>query len=323
MILADSTYQKLPPCAATIGCFDGVHRGHRFLIRQVCETAKREGLRSLLVTFPVHPRQVMQADYQPQLLSCLKQKEDLLEQSEADYCILLPFTRELSRLTARDFMCMLHERYTVQTLIIGYDHRFGHNRSEGFEDYCRYGKELGMKIIRARALTERGTTISSTVIRDLLKKGKTEQANHFLGYPYYISGTVVDGYKVGRRLGFPTANLKPSCPEKLIPEIGVYAVHVYLGENRHKGMLNIGRRPTLDNGPEISIEVHILDFHEDIYYKEIKIEFVSRIRPEMKFNGLDELTAQLESDRTTVREVLSKQPLPHSEPDAASEPSWK
>ena len=129
--------------------------------------------------------------------------------------------------------------------------------------------------------------------------------------------------KRNNRLGFPTANLKPSCPEKLIPKIGVYAVHVYLGENRHKGMLNIGRRPTLDNGPEISIEVHILDFHEDIYYKEIKIEFVSRIRPEMKFNGLDELTAQLESDRTTVREVLSKQPLPHSEPDAASEPSWK
>lgn len=305
MILTDSTYHESFPTVATIGCFDGVHRGHKYLIQQVCETAKREKLHSLLITFPVHPRQVMQADYQPQLLSCLKQKEYLLSCSEADYCIMLPFTKELSQLTAYDFMCMLHKRYQVQTLIIGYDHRFGHNRSEGFEDYCRYGKEIGMEIIRAKALTEYGTTISSTLIRNLLKTGEVEKANHYLGYSYYISGTVIDGYKVGRKIGFPTANLKPSCPEKLIPETGVYAVYVYLGEKRYMGMLNIGHRPTVHNGPEMSIEVHILDFHEDIYYKEIKIEFIKHIRPEMKFAGLKELTAQLETDRVIVQEVLS------------------
>ncbi len=308
MILTDSTYHKLPPCAATIGCFDGVHRGHQFLIRQVCETAKEEGLHSMLITFPVHPRQVMQDSYQPQLLSCLKQREDLLARSGADYCILLPFTKELSRLTARDFMRLLHEQYHVQTLLVGYDHRFGHNRSESFDDYCRYGKELGMKVVRAKALTENGTSISSTHIRNLLKRGEIEQANHCLGYPYYISGTVVDGYKVGRKLGFPTANLKPSCPEKLIPEAGVYAVHVYLGETCRKGMLNIGCRPTLGNGTETSIEAHILGFNGNIYYKDMKIEFVHRLRPEMKFGSLEELTAQLEKDKAAVERLLADRP---------------
>lgn len=307
MILTSSTYHELSPCAATIGCFDGVHRGHRHLIRQVCETAKKKGLCSVLITFPVHPRQVMHADYRPQLLSCLKQKEDLLALSEADYCMLLPFTKELSQLTAREFMHLLHEEYHVQSLVIGYDHRFGHNRSEGFDDYCQYGKELGMEVIRANALTEDGKTISSTLIRNLLKEGQVEEANRYLGYSYYISGTVVDGYKVGRRLGFPTANLRPSCPEKLIPETGVYAVHVYVGGMPHIGMLNIGHRPTLNNGKDLSIEVHIIDFNADIYHKEMKIEFVRRIRPERKFNGLEELVAQLKEDRDTVKRLLGSE----------------
>lgn len=304
MIIIDSTCHELSPCVATIGCFDGVHRGHRFLIRQVCETADKEGLRSALFTFPVHPRQVMKSDHQPQLLSCLKQKEDLLAQSGTDYCVLLPFTKELSKLSAYSFMQLLHETYNVQTLIIGYDHRFGHNRSEGFDDYCRYGKELGMKVVLAKGLTEHGVNISSTVIRKLLKDGDIEKANHYLGYSYYISGTVIDGYKVGRKLGFPTANLKPSCPEKLIPETGVYAVRVYLGDTCRAGMLNIGFRPTLYNGTDMSIEVHILDFDEDIYYKEMKIEFVSRIRPEIKFSGTEELVLQMTRDKETVKRLL-------------------
>lgn len=306
MILTDSTYRELPPCAATIGCFDGVHRGHRFLIRQVCETAAEEGLQSALFTFPVHPRQVMNSDHQPRLLSCLKQKEDLLAQSGADFCVLLPFTDELSRLSACSFMQLLHETYHVQTLIIGYDHRFGHNRSEGFDDYCRYGEELGMKVVRAKALTECGVNISSTLIRKLLKEGEIGQANHYLGYSYYITGTVIDGYKVGRKLGFPTANLSPSCPEKLIPETGVYAVRACLGGICRAGMLNIGHRPTLHNGTDMSIEVHILDFNENIYHKEIKIEFVSRIRPEIKFNGTEELISQLAKDKATVERLFTQ-----------------
>ena len=161
--------ENLGPCAATIGCFDGVHRGHRYLINQVCKVAAERGLHSAIVTFPVHPRQVMQTDYQPQLLSCLHQKTDLISQLDADYCFMLPFTRELSQLSAREFMQVLQH------------------------------------------------------IRNLLRQGAVHEANRCLGYEYYLDGTVTDGYKVGRKLGFPTANLLPACPEKLIPAEGVYA----------------------------------------------------------------------------------------------------
>lgn len=303
-ILTENPSYVLPPSIATIGCFDGVHRGHRYLIRQVGEAAAKRGLCTTLITFPVHPRQVMQADYQPQLLSCLPQKTALLKQLQADYCLMLPFTHELSCLSAQAFMKMLHEQFNIQALLIGYDHRFGHNRSEGFNDYCRYGKELGMEILQAQALVENGVSISSSVIRKLLKEGNVEQANHFLGYSYYLDGTVVNGYKVGRTLGFPTANLKPSCPEKLIPEEGVYAVYVFLNEQRFAGMLNIGHRPTLNNGTDLSIEVHILDFNADIYNKSMRIEFVQRIRTEQKFTNLNELIEQLRQDRRAVRKLL-------------------
>lgn len=300
----DPIIRTLGPCAATIGCFDGVHRGHRYLINQVCEAAAQKGLHAAIITFTVHPRQVMQADYQPQLLSCLSQKDDLISRLDADYCFMMPFTRELSRLSAREFMQLLHEQYHIEALIIGYDHRFGHNRSEGFEDYCRYGKELGMEIIRARALVENGISISSSLIRDLLKTGGVEKANHYLGYEYYLDGTVTDGYKVGRKLGFPTANLSPSCPDKLIPAEGVYAVYTYIQGIRYAGMLNIGHRPTVNNGNDLSIEVNILDFSENIYRKQMRIEFIAYIRSEQRFDSLEKLTAQLKADREQVRRLL-------------------
>ena len=237
--------EALEPCVATIGCFDGVHRGHRYLINQVCEVAAEKGLHAAIVTFPVHPRQVMQTDYQPQLLSCLHQKTDLISQLDADYCFMLPFTRELSQLSAREFMQLLQKHYHIQVLVIGYDHRFGHNRTEGFEDYCRYGQELGMEVIRAKALVEDGVSISSSHIRNLLRQGAVHEANRCLGYEYYLDGTVTDGYKVGRKLGFPTANLLPACPEKLIPAEGVYAVYTYVQGIRYGGMLNIGHRSAM------------------------------------------------------------------------------
>lgn len=303
-IITDDIQIAIPPCAATIGCFDGVHRGHRYLIGQVCQEAAQRGLSSVLITFPVHPRQVMQSDYRPQLLSCLQQKTDLLQQQPADYCIMLPFTRELSMLSAYEFMRLLRDRYQVKVLVIGYDHRFGHNRSEGFEDYCRYGRELGMEIVHARALVEDELSISSSTIRNLLKQGEVERANHFLGYRYYLDGVVVDGYKVGRTLGFPTANLQPSCPDKLIPAEGVYAVYAYVKGRRYAGMLNIGHRPTVDNGNDLSIEAHILDFSDNIYNRYLRIEFMHFIRPEQKFGNLEALRAQLRNDRETVASLL-------------------
>ena len=281
--------EALEPCVATIGCFDGVHRGHRYLINQVCEVAAEKGLHAAIVTFPVHPRQVMQTDYQPQLLSCLHQKTDLISQLDADYCFMLPFTRELSQLSAREFMQVLQKHYHIQVLVIGYDHRFGHNRTEGFEDYCRYGQELGMEVIRAKALVENGISISSSHIRNLLRQ---------------LNGTVTDGYKVGRKLGFPTANLLPACPEKLIPAEGVYAVYTYVQGIRYAGMLNIGHRPTVNNGSDLSIEVNILDFSENIYRKQMRIEFIAFIRSEQRFDSLEQLTVQLKADREQVRKLL-------------------
>lgn len=302
--ITDDIKTALPPCVATIGCFDGVHRGHRYLIRQVIKIGKEKGLHTSLITFPVHPRQVMQSDYQPQLLSCLPQKEALIQTLNVDYCIMMSFTRELSQLSAYEFMKLLYDRFSVRALVIGYDHRFGHNRMETFKDYCRYGAELGIEVTQARALVEDGVSVSSSVIRNLLNSGEIAEANHYLSYRYFLDGTVIDGYKMGRKMGFPTANLLPSCPNKLIPAEGVYAVYVYINEARYMGMLNIGYRPTVHNGDNRSIEVYIIDFSEDIYHKQIRIEFMERIRGEQKFESINSLVSQLNQDKDTVIRTL-------------------
>ena len=184
-IISDINHQTLPPSVATIGFFDGVHRGHRFLINQVKEVAAKDGLYSALITFPVHPRQVIQTAYRPQLLSSPTEKLELLETMQVDYCFLLPFTQELSLFSAREFMQLLRNKFNIHTLVIGYDHRFGHNRSENFEDYCRYGEELNIYIVRARAYTDKEGKISSSVIRQLLKEGEVS---------IYVCGPTVYNY---------------------------------------------------------------------------------------------------------------------------------
>ena len=292
------------PMVATIGFFDGVHLGHRFLINQVKAAAAQTGWQSSIITFPVHPRQVIQSEFQPQLLSSPEEKIELLAATGIDNCILLPFTRELSMLTAREFMQLLYIRYNVRMLVIGYDHRFGHNRTETFEDYCRYGKELGIHIMQATAYTQEQDKVSSSAIRRALQTGDIRTATKFLGYPYFLEGTVVDGYKVGRKIGFPTANLQVDFPNKLIPSVGVYAVWVSVGGKQWKGMLNIGHRPTLNNGTNLSIEVHILDFEGDIYRQKMRIEFIDFLRPETKFSSVDELIEQMKKDKEATIQVL-------------------
>ena len=293
------------PTVATIGFFDGVHLGHRFLIQQVKVAATQTGWQSSIITFPVHPRQVIQSEFQPQLLSSPEEKIELLASTGVDNCILLPFTRELSQLTAYEFMQLLYDKYKVRMLVIGYDHRFGHNRAETFEDYCRYGRELGIHIMQASAYTQEQDKVSSSAIRRALQTGDIRTATKFLGYHYYLEGTVVDGYKVGRKIGFPTANLRVDFPNKLIPSIGVYAVCVYVNGGKYKGMLNIGYRPTINNGTDLSIEVHILDFQGDIYHQKMRIEFIDFLRPEMKFNSVDELVLQMQKDKEYTIQVLT------------------
>lgn len=293
------------PCVATIGFFDGVHNGHRFLIEQVKKVAKERDLASTLITFSQHPRKVMNKDYQPQLLSTAQEKEELLRSTDADCCVILDFTQEMAQMTARDFMSrVLYNQLNVRVLIIGYDHRFGHNRAEGFADYCRYGEEMGMIVIRAEACTIDGINVSSTVIRDFLKEGNVEMANKCLGYEYYLDGTVVDGYKVGRTIGFPTANLHVSNPDKLVPADGVYASRVTVEGEEHAGMLDVGHRPTFNNGGNKSIEVNILDFSSDIYEYFIRITFVKYLRQDIKFPNIEALIEQLKQDEQEVRGIM-------------------
>ena len=189
-------------------------------------------------------------------------------------------------------------------LVIGYDHRFGHNRTETFEDYCRYGRELGIHIMQATAYSQEQDKVSSSAIRRALLSGDIRTASKFLGYHYYLEGTVVDGYKVGRKIGFPTANLRVDFPNKLIPSIGVYAVYVYVNGEKHKGMLNIGYRPTINNGTDLSIEVHIIEFQGDIYHQKMRIEFIEFLRPEEKFHSVDELILQMQKDKEDTIRVL-------------------
>lgn len=314
-IIHDILHSTPEPCVATIGFFDGVHAGHRYLIQQVKEIAVAKSLRSALVTFPVHPRKVMNADYRPELLTTPEEKINLLADIGVDYCLMLDFTPEISRLTAREFMTqVLKERFQVACLVIGYDHRFGHNRSEGFEDYVRYGKEIGIEVIRAKAYAgpiEMGNgqdvTVSSSLIRKLLHKGEVDLAARCLGYDYFLDGTVVGGYQVGRKIGFPTANLSVDNPDKLIPADGVYAVWVTFDGKTYMGMLNIGIRPTIDNGSNRTIEVNILHFHSNIYDKFIRLTFVKRTRPEMQYSSIDELIVQLHKDAEEAETILSTQ----------------
>lgn len=302
-ILSCKTDVKKVPCVGTIGFFDGVHRGHLCLLDQVKQLASFKGLSSAVVTFPVHPRKVLHASYQPELLSTKEEKLALLSKAGIDRCILLPFTEELSLCSAQAFMKMLKEDYQIDVLVIGYDHRFGHDRTDQFEDYCRYGKALGMEVVQAREYEGESHSVSSSAIRQLLKQGEVEEANRYLGYAYGLSGTVVNGHHIGRKIGFPTANLKTD-EGKLLPKDGVYGVFVYLGGVKYKGMLNIGNRPTLENGADKSVEVHILDFEGDIYEKELTVELQHYVRPEKKYRDISELIEQMRKDRDQISCIL-------------------
>lgn len=293
---------------ATIGFFDGVHQGHQFLIRQLMDEAEARGMRSLVVTFPVHPRRVLHSDYQPQLLTTKSEKQEMLQWSGINCLVYLRFTPAMARMTARDFMRMLYTKYRVRVLMVGYDHRFGHDRTDGFADYVRYGQELGMEVLLAKELPG---GVSSTAIRNALLQGDVRTANETLGYLYFLEGKVVHGFRNGTKMGFPTANLRVEA-DKLIPMNGAYCVKVYrcsaldiLGYGTAlPGMLNIGHRPTLRNGTKRSVEVHIFDFSGDLYGHRLRLEFVDFLRPEKQFVSVEELRQQLTADEAVCRKLL-------------------
>ena len=289
---------------ATIGFFDGVHVGHRFLIKELQDWGKDLNMPSAVITFPEHPRQVLHSDYRPKLLDTFQEKMERLETTGIDYCIALDFTYELSLYSAADFIRLLAEEYHVKGLLIGYDHRFGHDRSDGFEQYVGYGGQVGMEVRKASPYDEGNIRVSSSEIRRLLQEGKVEMANALLTYPYQLRGRIVSGYKVGRTIGFPTANIEVDSPYKLLPKVGVYAVWVELLGKRYKGMLYIGKRPTLQNGDNLTIEVNILGFSGNAYNDEITVSFVYAVREDKTFESVEALREQLERDRQTVDKLL-------------------
>lgn len=291
----------------TTGMFDGVHAGHRKLIGKVVGRAKQENKKSVLVTFEPHPRFVLKQDDSFKLLTSYSERIKLLASTGLDGLVILPFTKDLATLSSTDFIKnVLVDKVRISHYIVGYDHRFGKDREGSVEKVKQLAKDCNFTFEQVDSLDEGDFPVSSSRIRNLIISGKVNEANEFLGYNYLLAGTVVKGAQIGRKLGFPTANVAPENKSKLIPKLGVYAVYVDVEATRYLGMLNIGIRPTVNSSYEFpTVEVHILNFKGDLYGNKVTLEFLSFIREEQKFNGLEELKSQLELDKQLVKEQFS------------------
>lgn len=292
----------------TTGTFDGVHMGHRKILQRLKETAAREEGESVLFTFHPHPRMVLfPHDNDLKLLSTQREKSTLLEESGIDHLLVVPFTRTFSRLTALEYVRnVLVDGIGVHAMVIGHDHRFGRNREGDIGTLRQFGEVYDFKVEEIPAEEIDHVKVSSTKVRHALQAGDVAQAAHWLGYAYPLTGLVVKGDQVGRTLGFPTANLALTDPYKLVPGDGVYAVHVSLRDGDRIGMLNIGKRPTVHNDGERTVEVHVLGLERDLYGEPITVRFHQRVRDEMKFNGLEALKQQLAIDRDHVSRLFAR-----------------
>jgi riboflavin kinase/FMN adenylyltransferase len=291
----------------TIGTFDGVHLGHRQIIAQLKEEAMRIGGETVIITFHPHPRKIVSSvPGDVKLLTTLEEKTNLLEAAGIDHLVVVPFDHVFASQTAEQYVeDFLYRYFRPHTVIIGYDHRFGKGRVGDYHLMEQYGKQLGFEVKEIPEQVLHKVVISSTRIRQALNENEIAAANEFLGYPYFFSGTVIEGNKLGRTIGYPTANLHVANEEKLIPGNGVYAVTVLIrGESPAlKGMMNIGVRPTVDGSSRV-IEVNIFDFDRDIYGKTLQVQLHHYLRGEVKFNGLEALQQQLLKDRTASVELL-------------------
>jgi len=301
-----SNYDKAHPTAITIGTFDGVHIGHRKILERLINNAKVLELKSTVLTFFPHPRMVLQKDVSIKLLNTIDEKIKIMEELGIDYLIVHPFTKEFSRLSATQFVRdILVNDLKTKKIIIGYDHRFGRNRNANINDLMAFGNALDFEVEEISAQEVDDVSVSSTKIRKALEEGDMKTANMYLGYNYMLTGSIVKGKGLGRKLNFPTANL--SIPEeyKLIPKNGVYVVSSVMDNKTVFGMMNIGFNPTVE-GKTKSIEINFFDFDQDLYGKKIQIDIIDRIRDEKKFNSLEGLQAQLKKDRETSLSIISK-----------------
>lgn len=295
---------------ACIGFFDGVHKGHRFLLEHLQKEARLTNTLSAVISFANHPRKLIQPDFQLHLINTLDEKISNLSSSGIDACFLLDFTEDIRNLTAREFICdFLSAKMHVTKLLIGYDHRFGRNRAEGFEDYVRYGKSCGMEVVQEPVFND-GTdrNYSSSEVRRNLISGNIAEATSILGQYYKLEGVVIHGHQLGRKLGFPTANLNPFEKDKIIPSNGVYAAKVQLENgDSFPSMVNIGFRPTVDSEMNrLSVEAHLIGFEGDLYDQSITISFIERIRDERKMSSIEELKKQLSLDCKTSLQIIEK-----------------
>ncbi|HRD56819.1 MAG TPA: bifunctional riboflavin kinase/FAD synthetase [Ferruginibacter sp.] len=302
---------QLPPfknAVLTIGSFDGVHSGHRAIIDQLVKEATAIGGTPVVITFYPHPKMVIGNQAEPvMVLNTREEKYRLLNKAGIEHIVEVPFTRDFAQQTAEEYIRnFLVEKFHPHTIIIGYDHKFGNNREGDYRLLETYASTYRYKVHEIPEHVLQNITISSTKIRKALLSGDIDTAKQYLGYGYFFSGLVVKGNQLGRTIGFPTANIVFTEPEKLVPANGVYAVTVK--RNGHsgtlKGMMNIGTRPTVGEGLQRTIEVNILDFNEDIYGEMLTVHFVKWLRSELKFNGLEELKAAIQKDKETCEELI-------------------
>lgn len=298
----------IPNAVVTVGVFDGVHCGHDAIIRRLLAVAKEKKGKSVVVTFWPHPRLFLTPEGAGlKYLSTLREKRELFDKKGVDHFIIVPFTRELSNYSSEKFIKeIIVGKVKAKHLIVGFNHHFGKNREGSFETLKSLAGRYKIEVEQVDARVVDNQNVSSTRIREALNSGDILLANRLLGYHYSLNGTIIGGKKIGRSLGFPTANVLPKERYKLIPKDGVYAVYINLDDKTLKGMLNIGLRPTLSNGENgKSIEVHIFDFKHQIYGKDVQVRFVGRIRDEVKFSSVEHLVEQLKKDKTIAQDILS------------------
>tara|TARA_B100000683_G_scaffold271674_2_gene313269 strand:- start:1071 stop:2003 length:933 start_codon:yes stop_codon:yes gene_type:complete len=301
-----SNYSPVQNAVVTTGTFDGVHVGHRTIIRRLNGIAKKHRGESVLITFHPHPRLVLQKDCDLKLLSTIEERIELLEGLGVDHLIIIPFDESFSKLSSKEFVQkILVEKVGTKRLVIGYDHHFGRNREGTFQHLLEFGPQYGFEVEEIPALEVEEIKVSSTKIRDALSKGFVNKVTSFLERPYCFTGTVVKGNQIGRSIGFPTANLQIKEQYKLIPKEGVYAVNVKLGNIFYNGMLNIGRRPTVDFDNTLTIEVNIFEFNQLIYGEELTLEIIQHVRNEIHFGDVNQLKMQLEQDLEACKKILS------------------
>jgi len=297
---------KINNPAVTIGTFDGVHEGHKQIIERLNKAKKEVGGESFIFTFHPHPRQVLypnQSDLK--LLTLTEEKLLLLENAGVDHVLVFPFSKEFAQVSAQEYVKnILVDAIGVKKLIIGYDHKFGNNREGNIDTLRQYSAQHRFVVEEIPAHEIDHINVSSTKIRKALELGNIQTANIFLGYEYFLSGTVVEGKKLGRQLGYPTANIEVGDSAKLIPQISVYAVTTIVGNNRYKGMMSVGINPTTDTDNKLKIEVNIFNFDKEIYGEKITVQFHKRLRNEEKFASLEDLKRQLSADKENALSVL-------------------